>query len=158
MKWPFGKKNKLVALPPVELTEDERQECEAMLRSLTRSDDGSVAMIKEELADSFQRSIIALCLVGRAERFAILSMSEPASAEEACRAAAKACAVYPLSICFYDFACILQQVGRTAEAKTMFREFLRRYETESPDPIEEITLRRRDLAGAVRDAQEQIKE
>jgi hypothetical protein len=158
MKWPF-KRNKsvpLTPLPVIQLTEEERLECEAMLRSFTQAPDGQHAVLKEGLADSFQRSIIALCLMGRAKRFLILSKSQPAAAEDACHTAAKVCAAYPLSIYFYDFGCILEQVGKTADATAMFREFLRRHDSERPGPIGEITLRQRDVIGAVRDARQQL--
>ena len=64
MRWPFRlKRQKMVRLPAVELTEEESQECESMLRSLTRADGGEY-LIREEVADSFTRSIVALCLMG----------------------------------------------------------------------------------------------
>jgi hypothetical protein len=82
----------MVALPAVELSDEERQECEGMLRSLTHVDGGHY-VAPNEVADSIKRSIITLCLLGRAERFEALSQSQPEFAERACQAAAKACAV-----------------------------------------------------------------
>ncbi|HVA69042.1 MAG TPA: hypothetical protein VNF45_06985 [Candidatus Binataceae bacterium] len=154
MKWPF-KRDKIAALPTVELTDDERQEAEAMIRSLTRTEDG-VYVVRVDQADSFNRSIVALSLLGRADRFLIMARSQAEFAEEACRTAAKACAVYPLSINFYEFACILQKLQRGEEAKAMFKEFLRRHESERPDPVQQIVLDSRDLAGAVRHARELV--
>jgi hypothetical protein len=142
-------------LPAVELTDDEQQDCEAFIRSLTQSEDDGYYVIRKDLEDSFKRSIVALCLMTRAERFAV--MSRPESAEEACMAAAKACAVYPLSIYFYDFACLLEGLQRQGEAKAMFEVFLRRRELErSLDPIQQTTLNQRDIAGAVRYAQQRV--
>lgn len=145
----------MVRLPAVELTEEESQECESMLRSLTRADGGEY-LIREEVADSFTRSIVALCLMGRAERFVLLAQSQPKFADEACSAGAKACSVFPISIYFYDFACVLKELRRWEESKVMFQEFLRRQESEQLGPVEQATLNQRDVAAAVRDAREQV--
>ncbi len=121
--------------------------------------------MREELVDSFKRSIVALCMMGRAERFLLLAGCgllgfrrapegpiDPQSVEKACQAAAKACGVFPLSIYFYDFGCVLQRVGKEAEAKQMFAEFLRRVGNETLDPIMELVLKQRDIESAVRHA------
>jgi len=155
MKWPFGGKKKMVPIDPVVLTDEEQQECQAMLHSLTQAE-GGVVHIREELADSFHRSIIALCMMGRAERFLILSNSKPEYGERACQAAAKASAVFPLSIYFYDFACTLQKVGKSEEARLMFTEFLRRLGTEALDPVMQSTLNQRDVERAAQHARQVI--
>ena len=158
MNLPFGGEGKMVPFEPVVLTDGERQECQTMLHTLTQVEGGYYA-IREELADSFKRSIVALCMMGRAERFLIaaggglLTGAPPTPGqryraeygERACQAAAKACGVFPLSIYFYDFACVLRQVGRPEEANQMLGEFLRRLETEVLDPIMRSTLKRRDV-------------
>jgi hypothetical protein len=153
--WPFGSKAKMASIDPVVLTEEEQNECQAMLRSLTKAEGGEYVM-REDLIPSFKRSIIALCMMGRAERFLILANSQPEYKEEACRAAAKACAVFPLSIYFYDFGCVLDEVGKTSEAKQMFAEFLRRCGTETLDAIMQTTLNQRDVEAAVRRARETV--
>ena len=126
MPWPFSRKKKMIPIGPVELTDDEMQECQAMIRSLTQAEGGQYVM-REDVADSFKRSIIAMCLMGRAERFLALSKNEAA-----CQSAAKACAVFPVSIYFYDFGCILKGAGKGADARLMFQEFLRRHRNEQP--------------------------
>src|ERR1039458_5723403 len=103
--WPFRNKAKMASIDSVVLTEEEQKECQAMLRSLTKAEGGKYVM-RKDLIPSFKSSIIALCMMGRAERFLILANSQPAYKEEACRAAAKACGVFPLSIYFYDFGCV----------------------------------------------------
>ena len=155
MRSPF-RRQKIASLPSVELTDDERHECEAMIRSLTQAEDGGHWMIRNDVADSFERSIVALCLIERAKRFLAMATSQQEFAEEACRAAAKAASVYPLSIYFYDFACILQQLQKDEEAKLMFKEFLRRHESERPDRIQQFTLNQRDLVSAIRYARRQV--
>jgi len=40
MKWPLGGKEEMVPLAPVVLTDEEQQECQAMLRSLTEVEGG----------------------------------------------------------------------------------------------------------------------
>jgi hypothetical protein len=157
MKWPFGSKDRgrMAPISPVELTEDEQRECQAMLRSLTQTDSGEY-FVQEDVADSFKRSVIAFCLMGRAERFLIHSNSQRSYGEEACRTAAKACAIFPLSIYFYDFGCVLQQVGKQDEAKEMFREFVRRYRTEHLDAVMKSTLNQRDVESALRHAQGEV--
>jgi hypothetical protein len=153
--WPF-RNEKMVPLAPVELTEDERQECETYIRSVTKAEGGHYA-VRKDVADSFQRSLIAVCLLGRAERFLVSADSHPESVEGACRAGAKACATYPLSINFYDFACILERLQKQEEAREIFKEFLRRRDLEvSPDPVQQIMLNERDVASAVRYARQQI--
>ena len=137
-----------------------------MLRSLIEVEGGQ-SWMKEELIDSFKRSVVALCMMGRAERFLIMagcgSLSMPMSfrhppkpeyAEKACEAAAKACGVFPLSIYFYDFGRVLRQVGKSEDARLAFREFLRRVETETLDPIMTATLKQRDLDEAVQYARQ----
>ena len=170
MKWPFGREEKRKKVPPVDyasvLTDEEQQECQGMWRSLTRTNGGSYA-VKDGLADSLKRSVIALCMMGRAERFLIeagcgslrvpLTAGQdhrPECAERACQAAAKACSIFPLSIYFYDFACVLRQAGKQDEAKRMFAEFLSRVETEALDPIMRTFLKQRDVEGAVQHARE----
>ncbi len=153
--WPFGSKAKMASVDPVDLTEEEQNECQAMLRSLTKAEGGEYVM-REDLIASFKRSIIAVCMMGRAERFLILANSQPQYREEACRAAAKACAVFPLSIYLYDFGCVLDKAGRPSEAKQMFTEFLRRRGTETLDAIMQTTLNQRDVEGAVRHAREAV--
>ena len=170
MKWPFGKdKKKMVPIDdPVVLTNEEQQECQTLLRSLMQAEGGHYFM-KEELMDSFKRSIIALCMMGRAERFLIeagcgslrvpLSAGQryrPECAEKACQAAAKACGIFPLSVYFYDFGCVLQQIGRSGEARQMFTEFLRRVGTETLDPIMQSVLKQRDVEQAAQRARKLI--
>jgi hypothetical protein len=151
MKWPFARRQKMSLIEPVFLTDDEQEECQTMLKSLTQADGGYYA-IREDLADSFRRSIIALCMMGRAERFLILCDSQPEYKELACQAAAKACGVFPLSISFYDLGHILNRVGKPGEAKQMFAEFLRRLGTEMLDPVMQSTLNQRDIEQAAQHA------
>jgi hypothetical protein len=154
-RWPFGRE-KMVPVPHVELTEDEINDCNARLKAL-RETAGESYFIREELAESYQRNIVAQCLMSRAEKFMIMARSQPEYVEEACRAAAKACAFEPLSIHFYDYGCILQRLQRTSDSKLAFREFLRRRETEQPDPVQQIFLDQRDLAEAVSYARQQLE-
>jgi hypothetical protein len=167
----FGGKEKMVPIDTVVLTDEEQQECEAMLRSLTQVEGGGYYAMRKDLIDSFKRSIVALCMMGRAERFMIMagcgSLTIPLTAgpsyqaeygEKAAQAAAKACGVFPLSIYFYDFGCVLHQVGKPEEANQMFREFLRRLENEVLDPIMQSTLNQRDVEQAVQRARQWVSE
>jgi len=164
----------MVPLAPVVLTDEEMQECADMLRAiLPKKNDSGSWFIKEGLLGSFKDSIVALCMMGRAERFLDLAgcgslsvpllspwirededyrLSQAEYKNKACEAAAKACAVFPLSIYFFDFACVLQQVGKPEEARLLFAEFLRRHGTEQLDAIMQRTLNQRDLAAAVAQA------
>jgi hypothetical protein len=179
MQWSFSKHGEWAPIYPVVLTNDERNECQAMLDSFARDGD-QIAVMKQEHADSFRRSIIAFCLMGRAERTLILagrgtlvrsdrgSVSpcltladcgpcDPEVAEKASEAAAKACGIFPLSIYFYDFACVLQNIGRAAEAAQMFSEFLRRADTEVLDVVMQVTLKQRNVAEAIQRAHEFLR-
>ena len=60
----------MVPLAPVVLTDEEMQECADMLRAiLPKKNDSGSWFIKEGLLGSFKDSIVALCMMGRAERF-----------------------------------------------------------------------------------------
>ena len=143
MKWPFERKNReapMVPFPSVALTDEEHRECQEYLRSvIPQSDEGAWYMPKEA-ADIFERSMIAQCMMGRAERFAILRQFA-----EACQAAAKACCIDPQCTHYYEFGRILEAAGKDVEARSMFVEFLRRYDADqqndankNPDRAAEI--------------------
>jgi hypothetical protein len=69
MRWPFGRKTRKLpadSMTAVTLTEDELRECEAYLRSaIPQSEEGAWYM-PAEAADSFKRSLVAVCMMGRA--------------------------------------------------------------------------------------------
>jgi|ERR1700730_10581936 len=133
MWWPFGRKNKdspMRRVPTVTLTEEERRECEAHLKSVIPQSDKGAWFMPNEVADLFERNMIASCLMGRAHRFAILKRFD-----EACQAAAKACCIDPRCTNSYEFARILEASGKDKEAKMMFGEFLRQYEAEQQEKI-----------------------
>lgn len=155
-----------IQLPDVVLTDEEQhQECQEFIRSIVKSDDGEW-VVKEEFADAMRRSMIAVCLMGRAERLLaeaggdqISSLFhiphfgdgslEPERAAQACITAAKACSIFPLSIHFYDFGCLLLQVGKLSEAKVAFAQFLSSTEVDTSDPVRQSWLKQRDTASAV---------
>lgn len=154
--WPFKRKReKREAMVPVELvtlTEEETEEREALFRSLFPEDLlRGKWIVKDEIADDFHRSWTAFALIGRAER--LLAMG---SGEEACRSAAKACVVYPLFIYFYDFACILDEVGKKDEARAMFGECIRLYELKQLTPMDVAILKQRDVEAALHHAREVV--
>ena len=133
----------MAPLPTVTLTADEQSECQRLWRSTFPKADGAW-YLRPDIVEPFNRAMIALCMMGRADRFAILS--RPA---DACEAAAKACAIYPLSAYFFDLACLLENAGREADAKTMFDEFLRRHQANQPDAVDRLLLKTRDLPAMV---------
>jgi len=57
--------------------------------------------------------------------------------------------LFPVSINFYDFACILHAFGEIGQAKLIFGEFLRLHAAGPMNPIEEVALKQRDLNAAV---------
>lgn len=154
--WPFKKNRGLVKLPDVVLTKEERDECESFIRSMTHSD-GGANYVRADLADSFQRYFMSICLFGRAERFKILSSGEPSNATKACEAAAKACAIFPISSSFYEFALILAGVGKKGEARAMFEEFLRRVGAEELNDVEKLAMKRLDSNEAIARAKEALR-
>jgi hypothetical protein len=126
------------------LTEEEHQECQAFLTSvIPQRKEGSWYM-PEELIEPFKRSMVAFCMIQRANRFAIVKQ-----AREACQAASKACVIYPLSVYFYDFACVLETLGQDSDSRTLFGEFIRRHECEPQNKVDEIVLGQRDLSSMV---------
>jgi hypothetical protein len=154
-----------IQLPDVVLTDDEHQECQEFVRSIVKSDDGEW-VVKEEFADALLRSMIGACLMGRAERLLAEAGGDQISstfhiphfgdgsldsdkAERACITAAKACAIFPLSINFYDFGCVLLQVGKINEAKAAFSQFLSSAESDATDPVKQIWLKQRNTTVAV---------
>ena len=162
--WPFKKKihnqaisqSDMVPIGPVILTEEEQEECQGFIDSITHDEEGKVAYAPKEHVEDIRRGLMAFALIGRAERLLIFSRYEGDNKEMACAAAAKAVAIYPLPIFLYDFACILQQAGKNAEAKTIFKEFLRRQETYSPSPIDAGILNQRDIPSAILYAKDMI--
>jgi hypothetical protein len=164
--WPFSKKDSvdspgrgMVPIGPVVLTDEEHEECQAFVCSVIgqKSSEGNWYM-KKELVEPFKRSLIAQCMMGRAERFAIFASSPGKEdyIEKACVAAAKAVGMYPLSMNLYDFACILHKVGKHEEAKMVFKEFLRKHESSPPNPVDEMFLKQRDVIAAVRHATHEL--
>lgn len=155
--WPFKKKHDEVKLPDVVLTEEEREECESFIRSITHSDEGA-NYVRKDLAEPFQRYFISMCLFGRAQRFRILAASDPRQVESACETAAKACAIFPISSSFYEFGAILQDLAKKEESRTMFKEFLRRYRSEELNDVEKLALKRLDSDKAIARAMEALRD
>jgi|ERR1700693_3078687 len=160
MKWPFSRKDtaqEFIPFHPVVLSEEEQNECQRFWDSVTKVEGGSYCM-KEDVADAFQRSMVAMCLMGRAERFLARweSDHDGESREQACTTAAKACAIYPLSLNFFDFGCLLQGVGKNEEAKIVFTEFLRRQGTGPSSDMDRFAMKHRDIEAAVKYATEQV--
>lgn len=139
MIWPFRKKPPepgFQLLPSVTLTEEEQQECEAFLRSvIPQSDEGDWCMPREA-AEVFQRGMVAACMMGRAERFAILRQYA-----QACEAASKACCIDPQCTHFFKFARILESAGKGPDAREMFAEGLRRYEADQSASSPDVAVR-----------------
>ncbi len=146
----------MVLLPDVTLTDEEQKEFQDHWRALFPPSTEGHWYMKQEHIEPFQRSQIAFCLIGRAERFALLANSRSDYRAKACEAAAKACAVYPLSAYLYDFATILQQFGRTEEARTLFSEFLRRPEAGPVREVDEVILRNRDIEQMIARARDAV--
>ncbi len=158
-------------LGPVVLSDEEADECQQMIRMITEEEDGEW-VVKKEFAEEFQRGIIAFCLMGRADRFLseaggsavhitfhIPYYSPDATvqedlAEKACISAAKACAIYPIPIYFYDFGCILYQLGKNEDAIAAFQQFISHHETVTPEM--QLWLRTRDVESALRMARELV--
>jgi hypothetical protein len=155
--WPFGRKKekRMVLLPTVTLTDEEHRECQAYLTSVIPQTDEGAWYMPAELIEPFKRNLTAVCMMGRAKRFAILRQQA-----EACQAAAKACSIYPMYLHFYDYACILESLGNDTDAKMMFAEFLRRHDAGPQNEVEQsfdkLTRRHRDVPTMVRDARNKV--
>ena len=153
------------------LSDEEQQECQETLRLFlaagkAQEDEEGELVFKTEFAEKFQRSIIANSLMSRAERF--LSMAggstlnatfripcisvtpvDQSLAEKACVAAAKACSIFPFSMYFYDFGCILQRIGKEGEARTAFTQFLGKIEVDQADSAMQPWLGSRNIEACV---------
>jgi hypothetical protein len=163
----------LTAEDSIHLTPEEKEECETFLRSVIQSGEYE-QILRGSLAGSFKRGVISACMMGRARRFSLQAASrtadesfgrrkheewdlnEPDLAEMAYLAAEKACNVFPVSINFYDFACLLQEQGRHGKARVAFKEFLRRANVKEIDPIARAAVSRRNIAGAVEHARQYL--
>jgi hypothetical protein len=130
--------------PKVTLTPEERTEAERFLCLLASQ--GDDLRLPNTIADDFKHCMIAWSVIGRAECFAIQE-DWPAAAA----AAAKACAIFPHPIYFYDFACILRNAGKTADARMMFTEFLRRI-AQPKTELDIVILAQRDVVAEIDDA------
>ncbi len=135
--------SEMVRLPNVVLSTDERDEVQKFIAALVPQD--QQLYVRPDVADAFKRNLTAMALMGRAERFATFAASDPSYAPLACEAAAKASAVYPLSIYVFDFARILETCGSLQEARVMYGEFLRRHEERPISEIDSTSLDQRDL-------------
>lgn len=171
--------NEVHPIGTVILTDEEQQECQermrfflAVGREQAEGEEGRL-VVKEDHAETFQRGVIAYSLMRRAER--LLEMAggsavytglhvphfcgaslEPDLAEKACATAAKACAIFPLSVHFYDFACILIQVGKSDDAKVVFSTFLAKVAADHSDPVMQGWLKTRNLQALVQLAEQMI--
>jgi len=163
----------LTAEDSIHLTPAEKEECETFLRSVIQSGDYE-HLLKGSLAGSFKRGVISACMLGRARRFSLQAASrtadesfgrriheewdinEPDLAEMAYLAAEKACDIFPVSINFYDFGCLLQEQGRHGKARMAFKEFLRRANVREIDPIARAAVSRRDIASAIEHARQSV--
>jgi hypothetical protein len=128
MWWPFGGKKsdtRMVPAPTVTLTDDEHRECEAYLKSAVPQTEAGAWYMPADAAEVFKRGLIAVCMMGRAQRFAMLRQFT-----EACEAASKACCIDPQCTHFYEFGRILEAAGKEVDAKMAFAEFLRRYQAD----------------------------
>ncbi len=144
---PGAAQSPMASFPDITLSEEELVECESCWRTLFPPDpSGGAWYMKEGFLEPLKRSVMAFALIGRAERFAILAYKQPECRARACETAAKACAVYPLSAYFYDFAAILERVGHIEEARAIFSTFLRQPEAGPVREIDEAMLRQRDIA------------
>ena len=136
---------------PVILTAEEEEECHYFIKTITSSGEGKVLYAKKEHEEAVTKCLRAIALLARAER--LLTAAGPESGAEikdqACAAAAKAWAIYPLPIHLYDYACIMVQAGQDAEAKVIFKEFLKQQETFSPSLNDIGFLSGRDLPAAI---------
>ena len=160
MRWPFGNKSSrspsVVRSPDVVLTADEEQECQRFITSVTKSDEGEL-YVRPDVADAFMRNLMAMAMMGRAERFAVLARSDPDYCPMVCEAAAKATALYPMAVYLYDFATFLEEFGAPGEARTMYRAFLERHEAGPIGPIDDSIIRQRDLDAMVAHAREVLR-
>ena len=162
MRWPFSRRTKpsppakMPDLRGVTLTEEEHQECQAFMTSMIPPSDEGQRVMRGDLVEPYKRNLVAMCLMGRAKRFAILARTQRQFRAKACEAAAKACAVYPLSAYFYDFACILDELGEEQEATVMLANFLRRHEAEPVNEVDKVALNERDVTTMVRQAKERL--
>jgi hypothetical protein len=163
----------------VVLTDEEHQECQETLRSFLSTwkeqedDQEGEFVVRKDFAETFQRGIIAYSLMRRAERFLELAGGSaidtifhtpnfrgiplnPDLCEKACVTAAKACAILPLSIHFYDFGCILTQVGKPDEAKVAFSTFLKRVAADYSDITLQSWLKQRDIQAHILAAEQMV--
>ncbi|MGA9670646.1 MAG: hypothetical protein WBQ94_15655 [Terracidiphilus sp.] len=169
-----AQEEELIAVSSFNLTGEEQEECESFLRSVIRTGDCGQAM-RSPLAGSFKRGVVSACMMGRARRFLLqaaysvadnkpvdwgranwITFYEPDWARMAYRAASKACEIFPVSINFYDFGCLLQEQGRHGKARMAFKEFLRRVSVSEIDPVARAAVSRRNLDGAIEHARQSL--
>jgi hypothetical protein len=167
--------------PPgtVFLTDEEHQECQETFHYFLSTwkeqeeDQNGEFVVSKDFAETFQREIIAYSLMRRAERFLEMAGGSaidtifhtpnfrgtplnPDLSEKACVTAAKACAIHPLSIHFYDFGCILTQVGKPDEAKVAFSTFLKRVAADYSNVSRQGWLKQRDIQAHILAAEQMV--
>jgi hypothetical protein len=163
----------LTAEDSIQLTPDEKEECDNFLRTVIQTGDCE-HLLKGTPVGSFKRGVVSACMMGRARRFMLQAASRTADEsfgrwkyqdwdvneldleEMAYRAAEKACDIFPVSINFYDFGCLLQDQGRHGKARVAFKEFLRRVYANEIDPIARAAVSRRNIPGAIEHARKSL--
>lgn len=132
--------NNLIPVGPVVLTDEEREEAQHFIDSVSKCEGGAYYGSKE-VVDVFQRGFIAETLEGRADRFKTAAdstnrntMEKNVLMEMALSSSAKAVAIFPEEpLYLYRFGRLLEEAGKVEEARTVFQEYLRRQEAVPPE-------------------------
>lgn len=169
--WFFSKKSKL---PGVEqhpdgqvsftLTDEEQAEVDGFFRTMRESSEkteqGTLYIHPEA-----HKAMTAWALISYAESQVVLAeMSDKGAADKdlcfrkALAAASKAYSLHSLPIYMFDMGCMFEMLGDSAAASDAYRSFLEMQRKFKPNDVDGITLARRDVEAAVREAEERVSQ
>ncbi len=163
--WPFSKKSKL---PGIERHQDGR-----VSFTLTDEEEAEVNRFFRMLKDSYQeteqgtwyihpdahKAMTAWALIGYAQSQVTLAeladkriVDRDLCFRKALAAASKAYSLHSLPIYLFDMGCIFEMLADTASAQDAFRSFLESQRKFKPSDVDRITLGKRDVDAAIREA------
>lgn len=147
-----------------ELTQEEKEEIQKVIDTLTKRSDGEY-VVKKESVKEIQREMTVLGLFFYAKdqimksKFDSNKDKKGEFINKAIASILKAYHFCPLPIYIYDMACFMEMNGKNEEAKDVFKNFLELQSNFLPSQSQEMLLsaQARDIEEAIKDAKEKIK-
>ncbi len=167
--WPFKERSKL---PGVEqhpngqisftLTDEEQAEIDSFVRVMNESSE-ETEQGAWYIHPEAHKAITAWALISYAQsQVTLVEMADKGVVDKdfcfrkALAAATKAYSLHSLPIYMFDMGCIFEMLGDSASARDAFRSFLESQRNFKPSDVDRITLGRRDVEAAVKEALDRL--